>query len=210
MRWIQWVVAVVVVLAVQAPSASAQVVFNEILLQRSGANPTVNQIVELKNAGSSSVNIGGWVFCHQFNYSSAIPSGTTIPAGGLLVIHFNQAGTNSSTDIFFPGDQIGTTSDLGLYVNASNFASAANMRAFVQFGGVPAAGRQDVAQAASLWTSGTFVPSVAPGHSIELCAAQANLASSYVDQGAPTIGAQNGCGVSTENVSWSRVKALFR
>jgi len=206
MRLIQWAAVMVVFLAAAAPKASAQVVVNEILVKRSGISPHADQVIEIKNTGASSVSLQGWFYCHQFMYT-AIPSGVSVPAGGFLLLHFNQSGTNTATDLYFAGDQLSESSDFALY-DSSNFGSSSSIKAFVQFGAV-VAGRQDVAQAAGLWTSGTFIASVPADHSIELCAAQTNTPTSYVDQGTPTLGQANGCGVAAEDVSWGRVKALF-
>ena len=192
-----------------AYAQSNQVVFNEILIRRSGPNPSVDQLVELKKTGGSSINIGGWVFCHEFEYN-AIPGGTSIPGNGLLTVHFNQSGVNTATDIYLQGVTLSTTSDLGLYINGNNFGSASNMHAFVQFGGVPAAGRQGVASQAGLWTTNSFVPNPAVGSSVELCGTgDATSVGSWVSTNSPTIGAINGCGVATVEASWGRVKSLF-
>lgn len=185
-----------------------QVVFNEVLIRRSGGSPNVDQLVELKNTGIGSINIGGWAFCHQLSYVN-IPGGTSIPGGGLLTVHFNQSGVNTATDVYIAGEVLSTTSDLGLYINDNNFASAANMHAFVQWGGVPN-GRQSVAAQAGLWTTNAFVPNPAIGQSVELCGTgDATLVTSWIATGSPTIGAANGCGVAVMPVSWGSVKSLF-
>jgi hypothetical protein len=189
--------------------ARAQIVFNEILIRRTGT-PNVDQLVELRNVGGAAINVGGWVFCHEFNYNASFPPGTTIPAGGYLTVHFNQSGINTATDVYFPGEDLSFTSDLGLYINGNNFSSPANMHAFVQFGGVPSNGRQSVAVQAGLWTNNAFLPNTAAGQSVELCGnGDATQTSSWVTTGSPTIGVMNGCGVAVEDVSWAKVKSLF-
>jgi len=209
--WFRGILMTTVLLLASSLQAQAQheVVFNELMIRRAGANPTVDQLVELKNTGAFSIDVGGWVFCHQLDYSSVIPDGTTIPAGGLLTCHFNQSGTNSSSAIYFPGDVLGTTSDLGLYINGNNFSSASNMHAFVQFGGLPGTGRQSVAASAGLWTTNAFIPNPAAGSSVELCLGDASQVSSWVATASPTLGVSNGCGVAIEAVSWGSVKAIF-
>jgi hypothetical protein len=185
-----------------------QVVFSEILIKRSGGN--ADQIVELRNTGASSINIGGWIFCHEFDYSSVFPGGTTIAAGAFLRVHFNASGTNSATDIYFSGDVLSETSDLGLYTNA-NFGSPAAMHAFVQFGGVPTGGgRQSVAAGAGLWTNNAFVTLPATESSVELCGVDPTQVGNWTPTATPTLGATNGCGVAAMPTSWSAVKSIFR
>jgi hypothetical protein len=202
------VLATALSLGMAGPS-SAQVVLNEILVLRGGGSH-VDQIIELKNTGADAQAVGGWVVYHENISSSTIPGGTSIPAGGLLVLHFNQSGTNSATDVYFPGDELSEISDLGLYANNSSFANPANLRAFVQWGGVPPAGRQNVAQTAGLWTSNTFIPLPPASHSLELCSGVGSSPSSYIAQSSPSIGSSNLCGVGTEEVSWSSIKSIFQ
>jgi hypothetical protein len=195
-------------LAADAFAQAKQVIISEILIKRAGGN--ADQIVELQNTGITSINIGGWIFCHQFDYSSVLPAGTTIPAGGFLRVHFNASGSNSTTDIYFASDVLSETSDLGLYINA-NFGSPASMHAFVQFGGVPVNGRQSVAAGAGLWTNNAFVALPASGSSLELCGTgDPTQVGNWTPTVTPTLGAVNGCGVGTEPTSWSAVKSLFR
>ncbi|HEX7879375.1 MAG TPA: hypothetical protein VF720_08195, partial [Candidatus Eisenbacteria bacterium] len=123
---------------------------------------------------------------------------------------FNQSGTKTATDIFFPSEDLSFTSDLGLYINDDGFSNPANMHAFIQFGGVPANGRQGVAVQAGLWTNNAFVPNPSVGQSVELCGnGDATMVSSWVATLSNTIGTMNGCGVAVEGVSWARVKSLF-
>ena len=211
--WFRGILLTTVLLAATALQAQAQneVVFHEILIRRTGPSPTVDQLVELKNTGGFSMNVGGWVFCHEFDYSGAtIPNGTTIAGGGLLTLHFNQSGTNTTSDVYFPGEDLSTTSDLALYINGNNFGSAANMHAFIQFGGIPGGGRQSIAAQAGLWTTNAFIPNPAIGASVELCAGDATQVTSWIGTSSPTIGATNGCGVAIEEVSWGSVKSIFR
>lgn len=191
-------------------AGAQQVVFNEIRL-RQGSGSSADQIVELKNTGAAAIDVGGWIFCHQFNYQSVIPTGTSIPAGGFLLVHFNQAGTNTSSAVFFPTDELASVSDLALYDrNTFDFTNASRMKSFIQFGGNPGSGRQNVAATAGLWTTNTFVPPVANGHSIELCAANATSVTSFVDQSAPTFGQANGCGVAVQDATWTKLKSIYR
>jgi hypothetical protein len=204
------VVVGAVILVGLASQASAQIVVNEVLVRRSGSDPHRDQVVELLNAGLSTVNLGGWVISHQSSVSSVIPSGVSLAAGGLLVVHFRQSGTNTSREIFFPGDVLAEVSALALYADGSDYTDPDNLRAFIQFGGDPANSRQSVAAEADLWTAHSFVPSVPADHSIELCGRSADSPSAYVDQATPTIGQSNSCGVVVTSSTWSVIKSIFR
>lgn len=68
------------------PSRNVDIVINEIM-----ADPPSNQrdgeFVELYNKGAASVDVSGWTLDDDVNFT--IPPGTTIPAGGYLVIAAN-------------------------------------------------------------------------------------------------------------------------
>ena len=78
------------------PARNTDIVINEIM-----ADPPSNQregeFVELFNRGASAVNVGGWAFTDGVSFT--IPSGTTIPAGGYLVIGADAAFLNAA----YPG-----------------------------------------------------------------------------------------------------------
>jgi hypothetical protein len=71
-------------LAQQNVSSIANVIFNEILANEPGSN-TKLEWVELFNTDSIEQDLGGWIFASK-GYSTEIPGGTIIPAGGFLII----------------------------------------------------------------------------------------------------------------------------
>jgi hypothetical protein len=212
MRRVNWAVVLSAGIFLAGP-ASAQVVFNEILLE-DAAGLRVNQLVELKNTSTSSVNIGGWILGRQGDFSAILPANVTLPAGGILIVHFNQAGTSGSSEVYFPGKVLDDVSDLSLYransLSNGGFSNPDNIRAFVQWGGIPQNTRQSVAQNAGLWTSNTWINTPPAGHSVELCSGTGISPSSYFDQATPSIGSNNSCQVCVQNVSWGKVKAIFQ
>lgn len=115
-------------LSFAAPAAHAQVRITEVTIS--------TRNVELTNFGPSAVDLTNWRFCHRFIYPSP---GGIIAAGATrqFTVNFNQ-----------------TSSDLGLY-NSSNFGSATDMQDFVQWGG-GGIGRESVAVAKGIWTTGFF------------------------------------------------------
>ena len=169
--------------------AQANPVLNEILYDPTGGN-VGNQLIEIKNIGDATADIGGWWFCNRFAYIQ-LPSGVTIPSGGIIVIHVGSSGTNTSTDIFLSsmGSLNASASDVSLYINGT-FSSSSSIRDFVQWGS-GGNGRESVAVSAGIWTSGDFVPDVAEGHSIEYDG-EGSSSSDWFDQPVPTIGQENG------------------
>lgn len=160
-------------LMAQTPSG---VKINEVFLSNSGDGDQV----ELKNFGTSEVDVSTWQLCSRFAYRSigslTVVSGqTTIPAGGFLVV----SGFNWNN----------TSADLGLYVNSS-FASSSAMRDFVQWGAA-GIGRESVANSAGLWKTGEFVPGFSLDTSIEFDGNGVGSAN-WVTQSNPTLGAENG------------------
>lgn len=75
------------------PTRNTDIVINEIM-----ADPPSNQrdgeFVELYNKGALPIDVGGWTLDDDVNFT--IPPGTTIPAGGYLVIGANAAWLNST------------------------------------------------------------------------------------------------------------------
>lgn len=76
-----------------APARNTDIVINEIM-----ADPPSNQrdgeFVELYNRSAAAVNVGGWKLNDAVDLT--IPAGTTIPAGGYLVLAANAAWLNSA------------------------------------------------------------------------------------------------------------------
>ncbi|MFQ5631158.1 MAG: T9SS type A sorting domain-containing protein [bacterium] len=162
---------------------TAQVKLNEVRFAASGAE------VELKNFGSTAVDVSSWWLCARFFYTQiggmTIVSGTlNIPAGGILAVSGGGMSLNS------------TSSDLGLY-SSSVFASSSAMEDFVQWGS-SGIGRESVASSKGIWTPGDFVNAVAQDHSIEYDG-DGTSSSDWVDQANPTIGAENGVVTSVED-----------
>ncbi len=69
--------------AANNPSRSEDIVINEIMYD-TPARHRRGEYVELYNRGGSSVDVSGWKFADGISFT--IPSGTSIPAGGYLVV----------------------------------------------------------------------------------------------------------------------------
>lgn len=163
----------------------SQVKINEVVYNPS----TGGDMIELKNFGSSSVDVSSWWFCSKIIYNpissmTAESGDKNIPAGGILVLS---------------GKDFANNADLGLYTNNNNFASSSNMEDFVQWGGsLGAGGRESVAAGKGIWTGGTFVDGVAQGHSIEYDGIGTGD-SAWADAATPTLGAENSNVTSVED-----------
>ena len=166
------------------------IVINEVLYDPLGTDKG-NQLIELKNTGTASGEIGGWWLCYRFEYY-AIPSSVSIKPGAFLVIHLGVIGDNTDTDVYiqFASALNASSSDLNLYLNSS-FATPSSMVHFVQWGG-GGNGREFEAVTAGLWEEGDFVPDIQEGHSIAYDGS-GNTSIDWCDDSTPTIGGENDC-----------------
>lgn len=99
--------------------------------------------VEITNFGTTTVNLSGWFFCHRFTYPSL--SGSIAP------------GESRQFSVSFDR----TSSDLCLYTSSA-FASATALEDFIQWG-AGGIGRESVAAAKGIWTTGSFFTVPATG-----------------------------------------------
>ncbi|MFK7781677.1 T9SS type A sorting domain-containing protein [Psychroserpens sp.] len=109
--------------------------------------------VKLHNFGSAQdpLDISSYWFCARFDYTQ-VSDGTIISGSTNLAVGADLVLTlGSSLDA--------TSSDLGLYTTPS-FSSSAAMEDFMQYG-AGGIGRENVAVAKGIWTSGTFI-NIAP------------------------------------------------
>ena len=172
----------VMVLLIPATLVS-QVKINEVLYNPS----TGGDMVELKNFGSSAVDVSGWWFCSKQSYNPisgmTVESGNiNIPPDGFLVL--------SGRDFVDPAD-------LGLYINNNSFADENNMSDFVQWGGAQTPNRETEAARKGIWTAGEFAPSAASGSSIEYDGVGIG-AGAWAETATPTLGAENSNVTSVE------------
>ena len=148
--------------------------------------------VELKNTGSYTIDLGGYVMhCDNITttYDFVFPTFSLLP-GSKVVIHLRTSGTNSATDLYWPdtgSDNMGNTSgSVGLFKDATKDPSV--MVDFVQYG----AGDQDgenKAVTAGIWNEDDFVADAPEGYSIQLISADNNLSTDWFGQSSPNPGA---------------------
>ena len=113
--------------AVAAPS----IVINEVFAHSDAPNV---DFIELRNNGSTSVNVGGWYLSDSADAlnSFQIPAGTVISAGGYLVfdeIDFNSASNVNAFALSSEGDEVWLTSGTGAntrFIDALEFGATFN------------------------------------------------------------------------------------
>ena len=126
-------------------NAGAVIVINEIIFDGDG-------LIELKNVGGAPRDISSYFLCN-FPFYERIGD-MTINCGGDLMLAPGETVVveTSSTFVFEMGDD-----EMGLYLNGTDYADAANIIDYVEWG---AGGhtRAPVAASAGIWTVGNFVP----------------------------------------------------
>ncbi|MCY0997742.1 lamin tail domain-containing protein [Myxococcus sp. MISCRS1] len=82
---------------------------NEVLVNEAGSDVS-GEFVELVNTGTASLSIAGWTVSDAASVRHTFPSGTTVPAGGVIVVFGGAAGIPSGT----PNAVGASTGTLGL------------------------------------------------------------------------------------------------
>lgn len=112
-----------------------------------------NSQITIKNYGAADVDIASYRLCALFNYGF-LNTGPTIVIDGDLYL-------SPSEEVTVQWPINATSSDLGLYLPAGNFALPASMSAFVEWGS-GMQGRESVAVGAGLWANNTFITGTGP------------------------------------------------
>ena len=116
-------------------------------------NPSTN-IVKIKNFGSSTINISTYQLC-DFPLYPALNT-LTVTNGSLNL----SGGAEVTLDISESITMNTGNGELGLYISGP-FGTAANMRDYIQWGSSPHT-RENVANTALIWVTGTFISSAVP------------------------------------------------
>ncbi|WP_350284460.1 hypothetical protein [uncultured Croceitalea sp.] len=146
----------------------------------------VDDQIELYNNGNQTVDLANYWMClgpgqyfriGDSDATDIISGSVVLEPGEFLVI---------APAVLDPSNEAG---GLGLYANNDNFASADNIRSFVQWGAAGNA-REVVAVEAGIWTAGGFVPNVPNGASIAYDG-EGNTPDDWAGTGTITLGAAN-------------------
>jgi hypothetical protein len=180
---------------------------------------TGTSLLEITNFGAAAGNLGRYRLSIVDGVAVSIAlNDVNVGSGATITIHANAAGTNTATDMFLPTlPDLPASGALSLYVPNTKVGSTAltdskQIIDFVQWGAGGGA-NETTAAAAAFWNSGTFVPTVAAGHSIEYCDTP-NLRRGHThwfDNPTPNFsGGANNCLTPVHSSSWGRIKLLYR
>ena len=75
---------------------TGKVLINEVMVNEPGSDVR-GEFVELVNTGSSAVDISGWTMSDDVSVRHTFPSGTSLPAGGVIVVFGGAAGIPAGT-----------------------------------------------------------------------------------------------------------------
>ncbi len=122
---------------------TSQVVINEFQVD--------NNTVELKNIGSTTIDISGWFLCSFPTYSAV----------GSLTLNGGDLNMEPGEIIYVQGHPMGNDDELALY-NMASYNSSTAIEDYIEWG---SSGHQraTVAQNAGIWTIGDFLPTPAVG-----------------------------------------------
>lgn len=174
------------------PSLSAQLAFNEVLVDPVGPD-TGKQIFELVNTTTGSFTPTGWYLCVPFAYAP-LPA-IAVPVGGIVRLHVNASGTDTPTDWYTGVFRDLLKRDTALLYKSANFNVSTDIVDFVSWGG--GTNRANQAVAVGQWPSvGATVPVPPEGFTIAWMGA-GDAPSAWYRDATPTLGAPNGAGVVT-------------
>jgi hypothetical protein len=179
-----------------AGCACTAIRINEVLADPKGPETAATRVELINTAGSALDLVNLNLVVGTFHY--AVPSSLVVPAGGLVVVHLNESGASTPSDIFTGAtlpDLDPAGGSFSLFVDDQNFADPAGMIDFFQWGSAGHAG-EDVAAAAGLWTTGTYFPSPIEGASMQWRGTGSgnDVDDFCADQ--PTLGSVNVCTTS--------------
>ena len=164
-RWSATAVALIGFLAVQSPAQVGNFRITEV-------DPDAD-LVEVTNTGGAHTTPAIHPFCHEFIYTSVIPSSTSFLAGEIKTF---------PVSFLNDGD-----SDLWLY-SQSPFFIAANLVHGVKYGPAPNVGRTGLASTVGLWPSATaFAPAPPAGTTLAYDGFGFTPFDWYIDE-TPTMG----------------------
>jgi plastocyanin len=174
--------------------------------------------IEITNLGAAAGDLGRYRLSIGAGAATVIPfNNVPVAPGATMTIHTNETGINTATDFFVSavGNLPDLTGALALYVPAltatGGLAVADQMVDYVEWGAGGGA-NEATAMVAGFWGAGQSVPTVAVGHSIELCAGPlVHDVTRWFDNPTPNFsGGADNCATPVRSSTWGRLKALYR
>ena len=178
-------------------------------------------LVEISNLGAAAGDLQSFRLAMAGTGTGVVISANSfsVPAGGRVVIHTNESGTNNSPlgHIYMAlGDLNDVAGSLSLYVPSTVTAqnavtNSALMIDFVQWG-AGAQANEATAGSVNFWTAGEFIGGVAAGHSIAYCANQTldHGIDRWAEISPPSLGVLNDCNTPVLSQTWGYLKAIYR
>ncbi len=185
------------------------------VLYNAGGGP---DLIEITNMGTASGNLGRYRLAIPGDVEGLPIASITVGANGIVVIHPNATGTNSTSNVFAPllsalPDAAGS---VALYTpntvsGHTALTDGTQIVDYVQYGAGGQA-NEATAVAAGLWTTGQFVPTVGiANRSIEFCGNRSDHGAAQWSEIDPTnFGSDGNCVTPLIPSTWGRVKTLYR
>jgi plastocyanin len=138
-----------------------------------------------------------------------------VPAGGKVVLHVGQTGTNTATDLFLnlAGGLPDAAGSVALYVPNTQVTALTNATQIIDYVGWGTGGQENeaVATTAALWSTSNAVGAVSPGSSIEFCGQPGQHGvTRWYENTTPNFGGAENCSTPTTTTTWGRLKTLYR
>ena len=177
--------------------------------------------IEIANLGGDVGDLGRYRIAVNGITSHIIPTNSILVLSGSnpgrVVIHTNETGTNTATDIYLGaiGD-LPTTGSVALYVpnTTSSLVDPDQIIDYVQWGGGNQANSATAALAVpAVWPSAAeFVPAVpAVGdYDLAFCGLESERGASFWKVAHPNFRSQTLCATPTQATTWGRIKVLYR
>jgi plastocyanin len=177
-------------------------------------------LIEISNLGGAAGDLRSFRLAAGGAAVPIVATDFPVAAGGRVVIHTNEAGTNNTPPGHIYGTGLGALNDasgsLSLYVPStvaaqSALTNAALLLDFVQWG-AGAQANESTAGSVNFWTAGEFIDGVAAGHSIAYCANQflTHGIDRWAEISPPSLGDLNDCGTPVLSQTWGMLKVLYR
>jgi len=173
-------------------------------------------LIEVANLGDAEGDLGRYRFVAS-NDSATVPLDVfRVPAGARVTVHVNAGNSHvEPLELYLPTlSDLPATGSLALYVpNTKSGNSLSDVTQIIDFvewgaGGQP---REATAEGAGLWTAGEFIPTVAPGRSMEFCGDRsAHGSAHWAIVSSPNFGTDGNCTTPISGDTWGRIKALYR
>jgi len=166
-----------------------------------------SNFVEITNLGDANADLNGFRLVINGVNVITLSAAAMVPLARQVIINPAGLTTSGSVALYAPHN---------IPSNAIPTAALTDtlMVDYVEWGtsgGQPLETMANLAANPKLWTAGTFVPQVAPGHSMEFCGQRHQYGSAHWFQSlTPSPGTTDDCPTPTTPTTWGRIKTLYR